>query len=339
MAKEMVVQENKAGLPALTIKEAIDRRNAVIEFTKLVMTENVDYGTIPGTNTKPTLLKPGAEKLCSLFKMAPEFELVNSITDFEKGLFYFQYRCKLYQNDNMIASGIGSCNSMEKKYRYRHVPEFKATAQELQNVIAREEKVSRNGNTYVMLTVKNTETYDLVNTYDKMAQKRALVAAVLIGANASELFTQDLEDIIYDAKFVAIEEDDKSDSKPRARQKSGKKYDFKQRPYDPETLKAALIKKTEIIGEYDASEKQRNLLGAMLNEYFQDDKKRYEASEWLFGAASTKDMGGSMVKAALDWIMSQDRDSGGGYMMDETAQTELSGVLSVALEAQGQLSL
>lgn len=37
--------------------------------------------------------------------------------------------------------------------------------------------------------------YDAVNTIQKMAQKRALIAAVLIAANASEFFTQDVEDL------------------------------------------------------------------------------------------------------------------------------------------------
>ena len=37
--------------------------------------------------------------------------------------------------------------------------------------------------------------YDVKNTLEKMAEKRALVAAVLIGTALSDLFTQDIEDI------------------------------------------------------------------------------------------------------------------------------------------------
>jgi hypothetical protein len=43
--------------------------------------------------------------------------------------------------------------------------------------------------------VPNPDICDLVNTIQKMAQKRALIAATLIGVNASEFFTQDLEDM------------------------------------------------------------------------------------------------------------------------------------------------
>jgi hypothetical protein len=42
--------------------------------------------------------------------------------------------------------------------------------------------------------ILNPEVADLVNTIQKMAQKRALVAATLIATSASEFFTQDVED-------------------------------------------------------------------------------------------------------------------------------------------------
>jgi hypothetical protein len=41
-----------------------------------------------------------------------------------------------------------------------------------------------------------------VNTVKKMAQKRALVCATLLAVNASEFFTQDLEDQIIEASFT-----------------------------------------------------------------------------------------------------------------------------------------
>lgn len=111
-------------MPALSIQEVAERRNAVVEFTRAAMHEGIDFGIIPNT-TKPTLLKPGAEKLCTLFGLAPTFETLDSVKDWtgaEHGgepLFYFEYKCKLYKNGVLIADGDGSCNSWEKKYRYR----------------------------------------------------------------------------------------------------------------------------------------------------------------------------------------------------------------------------
>ena len=115
-------------------------------------------------------------------------------------------------------------------------------------------------------------------------------------------------------------------------------YDFKTRPYDAVTLKAALEIKAEKIEGYNASDKQRNFLGSLLNEFYQDDTKRHEASEWLFGHASTKEIDGAMVKVALDWLKPEKAD-GGAYMIDATARKELSQVLTVALEAAGQEAL
>jgi hypothetical protein len=42
--------------------------------------------------------------------------------------------------------------------------------------------------------IPNPDVADVVNTIQKMAQKRALVAATLIATSASEFFTQDMED-------------------------------------------------------------------------------------------------------------------------------------------------
>src|SRR5436305_40562 len=63
--------------------------------------------------------------------------------------------------------------------RYRQVTEFVS-------------RVLRNDVAYGVIA-------DQVNTIQKMAQKRSLVAAVLIAVNASEFFTQDVEDMPFGA--------------------------------------------------------------------------------------------------------------------------------------------
>jgi len=202
---QMIVQEERAFMPAMSIKEAVDRYNILIQFTKQVMKDGKDYGTIPGTD-KPTLLKPGAEKLNTLFGFAPDFLSIDKIVDFEKGFFYFQYRADLYKDGKKVGSGLGSCNSKEKKYRYRNIPEWKATENEKASALRTEERTSKAGKPYKVLVIENQEPFDLVNTIDKMAQKRALVAATLIAANASEFFTQDTEDLeIIEGTFTEPE--------------------------------------------------------------------------------------------------------------------------------------
>ena len=88
------------------------------------MREGVDYGVIPGTD-KPTLLKPGAEKLCTLFGLTSRFEIIRSAEDWTgadhngEPFFFYLYRCRLHRGDMIIAEGDGSANSWEQKYRYR----------------------------------------------------------------------------------------------------------------------------------------------------------------------------------------------------------------------------
>lgn len=211
MSTELVTRDNL--MPALSIQEAIDRYNAVVKFVQQVMKEGLDYGTIPGTD-KPTLFKPGSEKLCTLFGFVPEFETVNSIVDFDRGLFYFHYRCRLTRHGATVATGEGSCNSKEKKYRYRFEERKCPNCGKATIIKGRAEYgggflcYGKKGGCGAKFTdnapeiinqplgqVENTEPFDLINTLQKMGQKRALVASVLIAANASEFFTQDVEDI------------------------------------------------------------------------------------------------------------------------------------------------
>ena len=128
-------------------------------FVSAQMKKGIDYGVIPGTS-KPTLLKPGAEKLCRLFSLRPGYQLIHFISDFEQPLFFYHYRCTLVRQGEMVGEGDGSCNSREKKYE-----------------------------------AQKYKIFDLTNTICKMAQKRALVAAVLSSCGASAFFTQDMEDM------------------------------------------------------------------------------------------------------------------------------------------------
>lgn len=215
-------------MPIMSIEQAVGRHNAVIQFAKTVMREGLDYGTIPGTERKSrdgtpssknnTLLKPGAEKLCTLFGLVPDFQDYRVTEDWDKGFFYYAFRCVLSRNGKQVASGIGSCNSREKKYRrvQRCCPGCGASTLKKSKYPPRGSKQgtpggwwcdSKNGGcgtdfqhddpaiTSQTGTIDPAETADLVNTIQKMAQKRALVAATLVATGASEFFTQDVEDM------------------------------------------------------------------------------------------------------------------------------------------------
>lgn len=144
-------------------KDAIAHYGMMTQFVSRVLKRDTDYGVIRGTK-KPTLYKAGAEKLCQLFKLRAEFTLIRYTEDWSedgKHLFNYNYKCVLYYprtGGEPVGEAAASCNSREGKY------------------------AGINWN------------WSLVNTIDKMAQKRAFVSAVLFTTGASEYFTVDLED-------------------------------------------------------------------------------------------------------------------------------------------------
>ena len=198
---------------ALTLAQAQGQYNALVEFTKSVLKDGLDYGKVPGVS-KPSLLKPGAEKLATLYRLRPSFELVTSREDWDGGFFYYHYRCKLTRDGEFMGEAEGSCNTKEKKYRYRNAERvcpncgkptiIKGKAEFGGGYICFAKKGGcgakfKEGDAAIegqeVGQVENPEIYDTVNTVQKMAQKRALVAAVLITTGASEFFTQDVEDL------------------------------------------------------------------------------------------------------------------------------------------------
>lgn len=145
-------------IDALSI-EAVKRQVHIIQdVMKSVMSEGEHYGRIPGCGPKATLLKAGAEKLAHTFRFAPDY--IDLAVSEQPDFLSYRIKCKLTHipSEKFVGSGVGACNSREKKYC-------------------------------------KSSPWDLQNTLYKMACKRALVAAVLNATAASDIFTQDLEDL------------------------------------------------------------------------------------------------------------------------------------------------
>jgi len=169
------------------IKNNMQKISGLHGLIQNMLRKDYDYGIIPGT-VKPTLLKPGAEKICMLFGLTPQYEFLQNIEDYNNNFFSYSFKCSLSKNQNVIAEGVGSCNSKEKRYRYLLVNNLSP------NYIGESEKVQdKYGN--VKYRIENVEIFNYVNTILKMAKKRAFVDAILQVASLSEMFTQDLEDL------------------------------------------------------------------------------------------------------------------------------------------------
>lgn len=196
---------------ALTV--ASEQRALLKQYVEKHMKEDTDYGKIPGTD-KPTLLKPGAEKLVDLFRCTPKFVLLYRDEDHERGIYAYTFRVRLYQRDAaaVVAEGFGSANSREGRYRWRNANRKCPMCGHETVFVSKQDPgfycwVKRGGcgakfepadmsiTSQVLGRVENDDIATLANTILKMAKKRALVDGAIALARCSDMFTQDAEDM------------------------------------------------------------------------------------------------------------------------------------------------
>jgi hypothetical protein len=166
----------------------------IMEVMLGVMKKDMHYGTIPGCGPKPTLLKPGAEKLMATFKLAADPQIEEIPTD--DGI-TFRIVCRLtyIPTGLFVGSGVGECSTKEEKYNWQKAAcdeEFNATPEDRRRL--KWKAGYGNKKAYSIKQVR-TNPADQANTVLKMAKKRALVDGTLTALAASDCFTQDIEDM------------------------------------------------------------------------------------------------------------------------------------------------
>ncbi len=176
--------EEPKPLTALEIRANV---NLIQEVMKSVMQVGQHYGKIPGAGDKPTLLKAGAEKIMATFRLAPDPEIMDLS---KNGCIRYQIKCRLISpSGRYLGAGVGEASTDEEKYKWRVIvskEEWEATPETERRI-----KFKRDG----QVKQVRTNPADLANTVLKMAKKRSLVDAVLTVTAASDIFTQDIEDI------------------------------------------------------------------------------------------------------------------------------------------------
>ena len=190
MSSELeITPQNHAPMTAVDIRAQVNR---IQEVMRHVMQDGQHYGKIPGAGDKPTLLKAGAEKLIMTFRLAPETEVEPL---FLEGGIGYRVKVKLLTFDGrFVGSGVGECSSLEEKYKWRGAvcdEEFDETPVDQRRI-----KYSKKyDNKVSKIKQVRTNPHDQANTILKMAKKRALVDATLTTLGASDIFTQDIEDM------------------------------------------------------------------------------------------------------------------------------------------------
>jgi len=181
-----VISANPLDLPAETFKAGLDRRkqnrSSLMAWVREALIEGSDFGKIhvvsrnkcqagkhcqnPNHFSKPSLFKPGAEKICGMLGVTVRYP---TLPDYEKTalsgakLTQIIIRCEIVDaSDRIVADGIGAR----------------------------------------LLSQDNGD----INKSLKMAEKSAHIDATLRMAGLSEIFTQDIEDMIQRREAEVVQQ-------------------------------------------------------------------------------------------------------------------------------------
>lgn len=177
-----------------SIASVSEQRTAIAQMMATVMKKDIDYGTIPGT-PKPTLYKPGSEKLLSMFHLAAK-PIVDDLSTPDCMRFRVFVQITEMGSGRYLGEGVGEASSAETKYQWRAIicdEEYQTTPDDRRRMIF---KRGYDGKAPTKVYQVRTCMEDIANTVLKMAKKRAQIDAVLTVTAASDVFMQDAQEII-----------------------------------------------------------------------------------------------------------------------------------------------
>ena len=200
MTSTALVIDRGAGTATLQLQA---RMTVILDVMANVLEDGKDYGKIPGTD-KPTLYKPGAEKLMLTFQFAAARPTIDDLSTSDE----IRYRVAVPiegPDCRTLAVGIGEASSNEEKYRWRKPvcdEEFIETPAHLR----REKWFKGSSGPYKGKQIR-TSPADLANTVLKMAHKRGFIHGTLLATGASSVFNQDLEDFSKELRDALVDAD------------------------------------------------------------------------------------------------------------------------------------
>lgn len=198
----------------LTVQAIVDRKRKIVEVMQAVMREGEHYGKIPGCGDKPTLFKAGAEVLAMTFGLAPSFHIDR--IDLPNGHREYQVTCTLTHigSGAVVGEGVGCGTTMESKHRWRGGGRVCPNCGKATIIKGKSDYGGgwlcfakkggcgakwKDGDKEIegqqTDRVENPDPADQYNTALKMAKKRAQVDCTLTATGASDLLSQDLEDL------------------------------------------------------------------------------------------------------------------------------------------------
>lgn len=204
----IIEAEATALIPTTDIQQRVDmmlaNRDYIVQMVKPKLIEGVDIYTLPNMK-KPSLGKPGAEKLAAIFGMTAKFEVDRETMEVigaeANGKKYIAYICNLSRSGRVAGQGRGASfiDWMRNSYRMIFQEEYNRLTGDQKETCQGplQGKSKSTGNPYTYWRIPEPPVFDnlALNKAIKMAQKSAFVDAVIRTTGMSDLFTQDLEDM------------------------------------------------------------------------------------------------------------------------------------------------
>lgn len=294
------------GMPA--IRTAIEELKSIRTFVAEEMRAGLDFGTIPGTGNKNVLLLPGAQKTAMYFNCYSRYRVQR--VELGDGHLEVITTTRLISRNSkaIVAEGVGSCSTMETKYRYRKAArQCPACGGEF--IIKGKEEYGGGWLCYkakggcgakfpdgdesieaqAVGQVLNENVHDQRNTVLKMSKKRSLVDAALSLGCMAELFTQDLDDV-YDLERppARAQEAEQAVERPSATQRTkdrptnGTRRQPPPREPEPETWASWIVR--ELGDRNTAFLNEQGIAGVAQEQRVKEVMNQFEAANLVASA-------------------------------------------------------
>lgn len=299
-----------------TLKRGRDR---IAQIQRELMEQDVDYGLIPGT-PKPTLFKPGAEKLAQIYGLAARVEtkFIPGDGDIAPPL---QYSAAAFLHlgsfdGPIVAVGHGVANSWEKRYR-RDAAKVCPNCGKPAIIKSKAEygggwfcfpkkggcgQKFRDGDDAIESQGTDAKgdsvgAWDLDVTLLKMAEKRAFVDAVLRATASSSLFTQDV------AEEPVVDNTEQPAAGAERRVDTSAEYPAELEEAEPEV-------RTADLGEVQRGGHRPTVTGAQI-EAARTLARSMKLTPWQVADEIAETLGGGIDSTQLD----DDKATAGGQLL------------------------
>lgn len=205
--------ERMPQVPMISAQSIKERAANIQQIIDDVMEEGYHYGPAYKGSSKKVLLKPGAETLQMTFQLDIEYTIETDKMGphREHTVHAIVYH---YPTGQRLGSGVGSCSTLESKYRWRKKGKTCPECKKEGAIIKGKQEYGggwlcfnkkggcgakfKDGDKEIEGQsegrIENPDIADEYNTVLKMGKKRAMIDAVLNVTGVSYLFTQDLDE-------------------------------------------------------------------------------------------------------------------------------------------------